>query len=115
MNRRKNFLSNIIAAPFPHGKLVTYKYIADAKAGVIEPSLFASNYGIECLLNVQHVTDSILKNTYYVNLTNMKYRLYNGFMKHYESHSVTESIPDVANAILNPFLIVYDENGHVRR
>lgn len=45
----------------------------------------------------------------------MKYRLYNGFMKHYESQSVMESIPDLANAILNPFLIVYDENGHVRR
>nr|P09355.1 RecName: Full=Larval-specific very high density lipoprotein; Short=VHDL [Apis mellifera] len=25
-------------APFPHGKLVTYKYIADVKAGV-DPSL----------------------------------------------------------------------------
>lgn len=104
----------IITAPFPHGKLVTYKYIADVKAGV-EPSLFVSNYGIECLLNVQHITDTNSKNTYYVNLTNVKYGLYNGFVKHYESLSVMESIPDVANAILNPFLIVYDENGHVRR
>lgn len=107
-------LSNIITAPFPHGKLVTYKYIADVNAGV-ESSLFVSNYGIECLLNVQHVTDTNSKNTYYVNLTNVKYGLHNGFVKHYESLSVMESIPDVANAILNPFLVVYDENGHVRR
>lgn len=83
------------------------------KAGV-DSSLSASNYGIECLLNVQHVTDTNSKNTYYVNLTNVKYRLYNGFSKHYESLSVMESIPDVADAILNPFLVVYDENGHVR-
>lgn len=92
---------------------MTYKYRADVKAGIIDPAPFASDFNIECLLQVHHdVTNPNSKNTFYVTLSDMKHGLYNGPMKRYES--VSQLLPiDAAKALLNPFLVIYDENGHV--
>ncbi|KOC66503.1 Vitellogenin [Habropoda laboriosa] len=104
-------LSCIIVAHFPHGKTVTYKYRADAKAGMMNPAPFASQFGIEGLLHVKHdVTDPTLRHAYYVALTDVKHALHNG---HNIDHlSVTQPIHDLSKDIEIPFLIVYDEVGH---
>ncbi|XP_017887185.1 uncharacterized protein LOC108629205 [Ceratina calcarata] len=106
--------AHAVPAHFPHGKVVTYQYIADAKAGVVEPSLHASQFGIEGLLHIHHdVTDPTLRNAYYVTLTDVKHGMHNGHMDP-DHMPVTHPIADVANAIQNPFLIVFDENGHLQ-
>lgn len=90
-----------------------YKYIADMKAGTMEPADFASQFGIECHLNVKHSNDPTLKNAYLVAMTDVKHGLHNGRVKHFEPVGGVSPLPDAAKDIQNPFMIVYDESGRV--
>ena len=96
---------------------MTYKYHAVVKVETTVSTPFASDFEIECLLQVHHdATNPTSKNIFYITLTNVKYGLYNGRMLHHApSESVMLPIDDAAKAILNPFLVVYNEHGHVRK
>lgn len=106
--------SSFLQAPFPHGKTVVYKYYGDAKAGIIEPAPYASQFALEGDLHVKHDnSDPTLKNAYYVALLNVKTGMHNGVAAHYQRTKVLKPIVDAAKAIEKPFLIVYGDDGKV--
>ncbi|XP_003704320.3 larval-specific very high density lipoprotein [Megachile rotundata] len=103
-----------VPAHFPHGKVATYKYTVDVKAGAMQPDEFGSKFGMECVMKVVHSSDPTLRNAYYVVMSDVKHGLYNGHMKHFQHINNMHPIADVAKHIQNPFLMVYDENGHLQ-
>jgi len=99
---------------FPAEKTVIYNYYADAKAGIIEPAQYASQFALSGQLHVKKdISDPSLNNAYYVKLNNVKYGLYNGMVVHHQPIEVVHELGEAAQQIQDPFVIVYDEYGKV--
>ena len=94
---------------------MTYKYTVDVKAGIIEPAPYASEFFIDSILTAQHYnSDPTLQNAYYIRLHNVTHELYNGHAVHSEHPQAKPlSLPEAAEVIQTPFVIVFDENGLV--
>ncbi|XP_076241157.1 larval-specific very high density lipoprotein [Calliopsis andreniformis] len=108
--------TNAVPAYFPRGKLLTYNYTVDAKAGLIDPAPHTSQFFINALVRVLHYTsDPSLKNTYVVRLTDIKYRLFNGPVVDKEApNTIPQPLPPDATSIQSPFVIIFDENGRLQ-
>ncbi|XP_076167067.1 larval-specific very high density lipoprotein [Ptiloglossa arizonensis] len=105
-----------VPAYFPHGKLVKYKYSVDVKSGVMwAPNQYASSFGIESQLRVQHVlNEQTLTNSYYVELRNVVHTMHNGPAMHAQRPDTKLlSIRDDVKLIESPFAIVFDNNGRL--
>ena len=62
------------------------------------------------------LSDSLHPNSYYVALTDIEHGLFNGQMNYNEEmKQVQYTIPDAARVLQDPFMIIYDDQGKVRR
>ncbi|XP_076624582.1 larval-specific very high density lipoprotein [Colletes latitarsis] len=107
--------AHAVPAYVPHGKEVTYKYSVDVKSELMMPAKYASVFGIDCRLRVKHYAgDPNWPNSYYVELTNVMHRLYNGPTRYNEHPNVTLlPVPEIARSIESPFVIVCNEHGQL--
>ncbi|XP_031836004.1 larval-specific very high density lipoprotein [Nomia melanderi] len=111
------FLAAVQAVPWyvPEGQDVNYKFKVDMKAGVMSPANFASHVGMDCTMRISRYTlHPRMKNAYYVKLSDIRHQLFNGEVLHSEIPNVNPlPLVDVAKVLENPFVIVFDENGHL--
>ncbi|XP_046735154.1 uncharacterized protein LOC124404802 [Diprion similis] len=107
--------ASAIPALFPKDKVTTFKYYADVKVGSFESTPFASQFAIAGLLRViPEVGDKSLKNAFYMDL-NVTHGIRNGAISHSEKiENNLLPLPEVAEVLNDPFLVVFDDNGKVK-
>lgn len=99
---------------FPTEKTVIYNYYADVKAGIIQPTQYASQFALVGQLHIKKdISDPTLNNAYYVKLNNIKYGMYNGILVDHEPVEVVHELGEATQQIQEPFVIVYDDHGKV--
>ncbi|XP_046414764.1 uncharacterized protein LOC124176922 [Neodiprion fabricii] len=107
--------TNALPALFPKGKITTYRYYADVKAGTFESTPFASQFAIAGFLHVTpEVGDKSLKNAFYMSL-NVTHGIRNGAISH--SDKIENNflpLADIAGVLNDPFIVVFDDNGKVK-
>ncbi|XP_046470654.1 vitellogenin-6-like [Neodiprion pinetum] len=108
-------LARALPGLFPRDQVTTYKYYADVKAGNIEPVPYASQFVIGGVMHVTpHLSDPSLKNAFHITL-NVTHGVRNGEIQHFEK--ITDHmlpVPDVAEVINDPFIVIFDDDGKVK-
>ncbi|XP_046735153.1 uncharacterized protein LOC124404801 [Diprion similis] len=108
-------LARALPGLFPRDQITTYKYYADVKAGNIEPVPYASQFVITGVMHVTpYLSDPSLKNAIHITL-NVTHGIRNGEIQHFEKISDHMlPVPDAANVIKDPFIVIFDDNGKVK-